>query len=137
MHYSFIISERQGQIDLHFEPSPVFSDIVTISYYNPQVLGDTNDNVAMSLFPYERGMIERMIHKFECREFCGKNLPVLIIRVHESNSANYGIHQTSNLEECILSEFLELGLVGCVIDSDRLKEFCINENSLLGTGNSM
>ena len=134
MHYTFIIVGRESQIDLHFEPSPVFSDIATNTYFNPQVLGDNNNDkaMAMTLFPYERGMMAQMLTKFGCQEFCERNISILIIRVQNSNSANYGGNQLSNLEDCILSELLELGLIGSFINSEQLIGFRVNSNSIMG-----
>ena len=124
MHYTFIIVGRKGQIDFHYEPSPVFSNYDSNYYYNPAVLGDS------SMFPYENGMIERMINKFQLREYCGKALGVIIVRVNESNSANYG---GTPVENSMLTEFAALGFNPLIIDSEQLSNYQVHEISLLGS----
>lgn len=125
MHYSFIIVGRESQIDFHYEPSPVFSNYDTNYYYNPAVLGNS------SMFPYENGMIERMMDKFQLMEYCGKALGVIIVRIKESNSAN---HDATHVEISMLDEFTALGFKPLIIDSEQLSNFQVNTNSLLGTG---
>jgi hypothetical protein len=131
MHYSFIISDRQGQIDLHFEPSPVFSDISNKFYYNPLAPEYVHKENYMT-FPYEYGMLKDMINKFGCRDYCGRNLTVLVIRVQESNSVFQNVF--SELEKCILHELTNMGMQGFIIDSEYLLDFKVNINSLFGEG---
>ncbi len=43
MHYSFIIANRLGQIDLHFEPNAVFSDLNSQMCFVPNIDSDSNN----------------------------------------------------------------------------------------------
>ena len=118
MHYSFLIVGHKNQVDFHFEPSPVFSNYDSNYYYNPAVLGES------SMFPYENGMIERMINKFQLREYCGKALGVIIVRIN-------GYY--TPVENSMLAEFSELGFTALIIDSEQLSNYKEHEFSLMGT----
>jgi len=69
MHYSFIIANRLGQIDLHFEPNAVFSDLNSQMCFVPNIDSDSNNGYDPNLFPYRRGAFTEMITEFKCAEY--------------------------------------------------------------------
>jgi hypothetical protein len=134
MHYSFIISQREGQIDLHFEPNPVFSDWNSQKYFIPNAdsaLNGANDSM---LFPYRSGLFKEMISEFKCVEYCGKNLGIIVVRSQSSNSARQGSQYYERLENAILREASELGFYAVIFGSDQLTNYRANANSLMDNG---
>jgi len=132
MHYSFIISQREGQIDLHFEPNPVFSDRNSQKYFIPSTdlaLNGTDDSM---LLPYRSGMFKEMINEFKCADYCSKNLGVIVVRSEFSNSARQGSQYYERLENAILREVSELGFYAVIFSSDQLTNYQVNFNSLMG-----
>ena len=136
MQYSFIISRREGQIDLHFEPNPVFSDSDSKLYFIPKIdAGTINDDDSM-LFPYRIGMFKEMIIEFNCVEHCSKNRGLVVVRSEFSNSARQGSKYYELLENGILREARELGFCAVMFDSDQITNYRVNENSMMGNGSS-
>ena len=101
MHYSFIIANRHGQIDLHFEPNSVFSDWDSQKYFIPNVDLTSNGTDDSMLFPYRIGMFKEMINEFKCAEYCSKNLGLIVVRSQSSNSARQGSQYYERLENAI------------------------------------
>ena len=134
MHYSFIISQREGQIDLHFEPNPVFSDWNSQKYFIPNVDSALNGSDDSMLLPYRIGMFKEMINEFKCAEYCSKNLGLVVVRSQSSNSARQGSQYYEPLEKAILREASELGFYAVIFDSDQLTNYQLNVNSLMGNG---
>jgi len=130
MHYSFIIVGRKKQIDLHFEPSPVFSDYESENYFIPNVPLEGNNWDDENLFPYQRGMIKEMITKFHLEDYCGKSCVLIIVRVNKSNSANVD----TRVENSIQTEFLLLGFNPLIIEAEQLLDFKLNYNSSWSNG---
>ncbi len=134
MHYSFIIANRHGQIDLHFEPNPVFSDRDLKLYFIPKIdAGKMNDDDSI-LFPYRIGMFKEMITEFNCVEHCSMNRGLVVVRSEFSNSARQGSKYYELLENRILQEANELGFYAVIFDSDQLTNYRVNDNSLMGNG---
>ena len=134
MHYSFIISQREGQIDLHFEPNPVFSDWNSQKYFIPGTDLALNGRDDSMLFPYRSGMFKEMINEFKCAEYCGKNLGIIVLRSEFSNSARQGSQYYERLENAILREANELGFCAVIFGSDQITNYQVNVNSTMGNG---
>lgn len=130
MHYSLIIVGRQKQIDLHFEPNPVFSDYESGKYFIPNLALEENNWNSQNMFPYQSGMIKEMITEFHLENHCGKSRVLIIIRVNESNSA----HMDSRVENSLLAEFHLLGFAPLIIEAEQLLDFRLNQNSLWSNG---
>ena len=135
MHYSFIISQREGQIDLHFEPDPVFCDWNSQKYFIPKADSDLSGITGDSmLFPHVNGMFKEMINEFKCAKYCGKNLGIIVVRSEFSNSARQGSQYYERLENAILREANELGFCAVIFGSDQITNYQVNVNSTMGNG---
>ena len=134
MHYSFIIANRHNQIDLHFEPTPVFSDRNAGKYIAPQVNSDSSNDEDLKLFPYQIGMFKQMVAAFQCEEFCNKNLVLVVVRSNNSNSARQGSSYYEMLESTLLQEIKAIGFDAVIIDAEDITRYNVNLNSIMGDG---
>ncbi len=134
MHYSFIIANRLGQIDLHFEPNVVFSDLNSRICFVPNIDSDSNNGYDPNLFPYRRGAFKEMITEFKCDEYCFLNLTLIIVRSEVSNSAMQGPQYYVNLENALLLEIKELGFNAVIINAEEVTSYRVYPNSFMGRG---
>jgi len=134
MHYSFIIANRAGQIDLHFEPNAVFSDLNSQICFVPNIDLDSNNGYDSNLFPYRRGAFKEMITEFKCVEYCFLNLSLIVVRSEISNSAMQGPQYYVNLENALLLEIKELGFNSVIINAEEVTSYRVNPNSFMGRG---
>ena len=134
MHYSFIIANRLGQIDLHFEPNAVFSDLNSQICFVPNIDSDSNNAYDANLFPYRRGAFKEMITEFKCAEYCFMNLTLIIVRSEVSNSAIQGPQYYVNLENVLLLETKELGFNSVIINADEVTSYRVYPNSYMSRG---
>jgi hypothetical protein len=134
MHYSFIIANRLGQIDLHFEPNAVFSDLNSQICFVPNINSDPSNVYDPNLFPYRRGAFTEMITEFKCAEYCFMNITLIIVRSEVSNSAMQGPQYYVNLENALLLEIKELGFNSVIINAEEVTSYRVYPNSFLGRG---
>ncbi len=134
MHYSFIIANRLGQIDLHFEPNAVFSDLNSQMCFVPNIDSDSNNGYDPNLFPYRRGAFTEMITEFKCAEYSFMNLTLIIVRSEVSNSAMQGPQYYVNLENALLLEIKELGFNAVIINAEAVTSYRVYPNSFMGRG---
>ncbi len=134
MHYSFIIANRLGQIDLHFEPNAVFSDLNSQICFVPNIDSGSNNGYDPNLFPYRRGAFKEMIAEFKCDEYCFRNLTLIIVRSEVSNSAMQGPQYYVNLESALMLEIKELGFKTLIINAEEITSYRVYPNSFMGNG---
>jgi hypothetical protein len=134
MHYSFIIANRLGQIDLHFEPNAVFSDLNSQICFVPNIDSDSNNGYDPNLFPYRRGAFKEIITEFKCAEYCFMNLTLIIVRSEVINSAMQGPQYYVNLENALLLEIKELGFNSVFINAEAVTSYRVFPNSFMGRG---
>jgi hypothetical protein len=132
MHYSFIIANRLGQIDLHFEPNAVFSDLNSQICFVPNIDSDPSNGYDPNLFPYRRGAFKEMITEFKCDEYCFLNLTLIVVRSEVSNSAMQGPQYYVNLENALLLEIKELGFNAVIINAEAVTSYRVYPNSFMG-----
>ena len=77
-----------------------------------------------------------MLFRSKFEHLCGQNLPVMVIRVYESNSVivGYGGNEIDNDMDAIISELKHLGFIGFVFDCESIVKFRVYLNSLNGNG---
>jgi hypothetical protein len=134
MHYSFIIANRLGQIDLHFEPNAVFSDLNSRICFVPNIESGSSNGYEPNLFPYLRGSFKEMIREFKCHEYCFLNLTLIVVRSEMSNSARQGPQFYNDLEDALLLEIQELGFNTLMINAEDITRYSVNTNSIMGDG---
>lgn len=134
MHYSFIIAKRVGQIDLHFEPTTIFSDLNSQICFVPNIDSGSNNGYDPNLFPYRRGAFKEMITEFKCDEYCFQNLALIVVRSEISNSAMQGPQYYVNLENALLLEIKELGFNSVIINAEEVTSYRVYPNSFMRNG---
>ena len=134
MHYSFIIANRLGQIDLHFEPNAVFSDLNSRICFVPDIDSGSSNGYEPNLFPYLRGSFKEMISEFKCDEYCCLNLALIVVRSKISNSVMQGPQYYVNLENALMLEIKELGFNTLIINSEEITCYRVFPNSFMGKG---